>query len=311
MKKYLKNIPTIKKDKKNVSVVLLCLLIIAWVYIYNTSYYLVIRFNELGPITKNMAVYYNGFKVGKIISIEPDDDFKHTLVKVNLYQKNLKLPRNTTVNLESFPNGELYLQFIYPQSPALKTIKRGDMLEGISPYSLEEFMLGQNISGVTDIVSIHVIKALNATEIANMEMSNFFRNTSGLVEENSKGISDSVNNIAAMTKSLAEMSENMNQVSKKINTSLNEKDLNGSTSNIQNTTSNIKDSASNIKETTTNIAKATKDIDKTMQKIDDTVSQVKATAENLNCITSGLNETLSKRGAGMRIMFGTPIRPKR
>ncbi len=293
----------IKKETPQILIILICLLFFAWVYIYNTRYYVIVRFNELGPITKNMAVYYNGFKVGKITSIEPDNDFRHTLVRVNLTRKNLKLPQNTTVNVESFPTGELYLQFIYPQSPSLKTIKRGDMLEGISPYSLEGFMLGQNISGVSDIVSIHVIRALQATEIANLEMKNFFQNTSKVVNENSKGINSSVNNTVAMTKSLAEMAENLNQASRKINDSLDEKDL-------KDTTLNIKNSTSNIQETTGNISKATKDIDKTMKKVDDTISQLNATAENLNNITSGLHGTLRKRGAGIRILFGKPVKPQ-
>ena len=70
---------------------------------------MIVRFDELGPVSKNMSVYYNGFKVAKIVKIDPDKDFKHTLVRVNFLTGSLKLPRNTTVQLKSFPNGELYL----------------------------------------------------------------------------------------------------------------------------------------------------------------------------------------------------------
>ena len=83
---------------------------------------------------------------------------------------------------------------------------------------------------------------------------------------------------------------------KKINNALDEKSL--------------KDTTSNIKNTTENLSEATKDIDKTMKKIDDTISQVNIAAQNLNSITSGVNETLSKRFGGMRIIFGTPIKPQ-
>lgn len=310
MKKFLENILKMKKELNNMSILLVCVLAIIALYIYNSTYYVVVRFNELGPITKNMAIYYNGFKVGKIVSIEPDNDFKHTLVRVNLIWNNLKLPQNTTVQLKSFPSGELFLQFIYPENPSLKTIKRGDMIEGISPYSLEQFMLGQNISGVTDVVSIHVIKALNAMEVANMEMQNFFKITSTLMQQNKKGMDTSVNNTVIMTKNLAEMAENLNQTSKKLNNSLDEKKFQDSSSNFKDSTSNIKESTQNIKEITENINRATKDIDKTMKKVDDTVSQVNSAAENLNCITGGLHETLGKRGGGMRILFGTPVKPK-
>lgn len=296
MKQFLENF--FKTDSSIIKILFLLMifLIILGIYIYNSTYYIIIRFDELGPLTKNMVVYYNGFKVGKIVNIGPDKDFKHTLARVNLTHKNIKLPQNTTVSVERFPNGELYLQFVYPQSPSLRILKRGDILEGMAPYSLEQFMLGQNISGVSDIVSIHVIKALNATEIANQEMKTFFQNTSKLIQENSNGISASVNNTVAMTKSLAQMAENLNQSSKKLNESIDK--------------SILKDTTTNIKDTTGNISKATKDIDKTMKKVDDTISQLNATAENLNSITSGINETLSKRFAGMRIIFGTPVQSK-
>lgn len=302
MKNFLKKRKGIKKILIIV-IVLIFLLTIAGVYIYNTKYYVIIRFNELGPLTKNMVAYYNGFKIGKIVRIEPDNDFKHTLVKVNLSHKNISLPQNTTVHLDRFPSGELYLQFIYPSSPSFKTIKRGDILEGIAPYSLEQFMLGQNIAGVTDIVSQHVIRTLDATEIANQEIKIFFQNSSKVVNENRKGINASVNNTAAMTKSLAQMAENLNQASKKINNALDE-------TKLKETTSNIKDTSSNLKDATENISKATKDIDKTVKKIDDTISKANVAAENLNSVSGGLNETLSKKFAGMRILFGTPVKPK-
>lgn len=304
MKKLQENIRIDKMGIVKLLTTLVILLIGFGIYIYNSTSYLIIRFDELGPLTKNMAAYYNGFKIGKIIGIEPDKDFKHTLAKVFLTNKNINLPQNTTVHVQSFPNGELYLQFVYPNSPTFKMLKRGDMVEGIAPYSLEKFMLGQNISGITDVVSIHVIRALNATEIANMEITAFFKNTSKLVNENRRGITSSVNNTEAMTKSLAQMAENLNQASK---------NLNQTSQKINNSIdeSVIKDTTLNIQETTKNISESTKDIDKTMKKIDDTISQANAAAENINSMTSGLNETLSKRFAGMRIIFGTPVKQKK
>lgn len=299
MSKFQENIS--EKGKKIIKgfTIFLILAGIVWFYIYVTSFYVVIRFGELGALAKNMPVYYNGFKIGKIVSIDPDNDFKHIIVRANLYNKNINLPQNTTAQVENFPSGELYLQFIYPQSPSLSPIQRGDLLEGIAPYSPEQFMLGQNISGVTDIVSIQVIKALRATEIANIEMTNFFKNSSKLIQDNSEGIMETVNNTADMTESLAQMAANLNQASKdlsqttkKINTSIDEKIL--------------KDTTLHVKNTTENISKATKDMDKTMKKVDDTVSHLNATAQNLNSITSGLNAALCKRFGGMRVMFGKP-----
>lgn len=291
----------IKKRIIDAFVVLLIFSAVIFIYLYATNNYIIIRFDELGALTKNMAVYYNGFKVGKIVDIEPDADFKHTVAKVNLIRKKINLPQNATVKVESFPSGELYLQFVYPQSPSLKMLKRGDVLEGIAKYSIEEFMIGQNVSGISDVVSLHVIKALKATEIANQEMQAFFKNTSGVIEQNSKGIKQSVDNVEAMTKNLAQMAKNLNQASGKLNNSLDEVDL-------KNTTKNVKDMTSDIKTTTENLALATKDMDKTMKKLDETISQANAVAHNLNDISGGIKETLSQRFSGMRIIFGTALK---
>ncbi|MDD3435812.1 MAG: hypothetical protein PHC64_01520 [Candidatus Gastranaerophilales bacterium] len=294
MTKFSENISTIIKEITKSLIILIGFIIIIWLYVYSTTNYVIVRFNELGPLTRNMPAYYNGFRIGKIIRIEPDKGFKNTLARVNLIRKNINLPQNTTVNVERFPNGEFYLQFVYPQSPSLNKIKRGEVLEGIAQSGREQFMLGQSVSGMTDVVSEHIVKALNSADAANQEIKTFFRIVSDLVEENNKTIKISVNNTRATTKSLAQMAENLNQAAQKINNALDEKAL--------------KDTTSNIKDTTYNLIKATEDIDKTIKKIDDTMCHVNATAQNLNSITTGLNETLSRKFAGIRLMFGTPVK---
>lgn len=290
-----KIVQAIKGIKKSLVLIVILAFIIG-IYIYNNTFYVVIRFDELGPLVKNMSAYYKGFKIGRIVKIGPDKDFKHTLVRVNLTTSSIKLPQNTIVYVEKFPNGELYLQFVYPTSPSLNLIKRGDLLEGMSPYSIEQFMMGQSVSGMSDIVSLHIIRALDSADAANQEMRVFFQIASKIIKTNDKNINASMSNTAAMTKNLAQMAENLNQTSQKINNAVDEAIL--------------KDTLSGIKDITINISDATKDMDKTMKKIDDTIVQVNATAENLNSITSGLNETLGKRFAGVRIMFGTPIKSK-
>lgn len=297
------NIKQVKRGIKDILYILMAVLVVLGIYFYYIQYYIIVRFNELGPLSKNMAVYYKGFKIGKISRISPDKDFKHILVKVTLSTSNLDLPQNTIVTVERFPSGELYLQFLYPQSPSLNPLRRGDMVEGIAPYSLEQFMLSQNISGMTDIVSEHIIRALRAADAANQQINIFFRTTTKLINTNTQGITKSVNNVEAMTERLAQMAQNLNQTSEKLNNAIEEQAL-------KDTASNIKDTTDNIKVITQNISTATKDLDKTMQKVDDALSQVHTTAQNIDSVTIDLNKTLSKRFGGMRVMFGTPVKAK-
>lgn len=300
MHNFQEDISLIKKDKKKVLIWLIGFFIFVCVLVYINTFFILVRFDELGPVSKNMLIYYNGFRVGKIVNIRPDKDFKHTLVTVNLTERRLSLPRNTTVEVKNFPSGELFLQFVYPSTPSLIAMKRGDVLEGISPYSLEEFMLGQNGTSVTDVVSKHIIQTLNSTKQAAHDVSHFFKTSTIMIEENRRGVKSSVNNTEQMTRSLAETSENLNQASKKLNNAID-------SDSFKESTLNIKDSTKNIKETTENINRATKDLDKTMKKVDETVANANSTAGNLNTITGGLQNTLSKKFGTMRVIFGTPV----
>ena len=301
MKNFLKNIGEKRNRISKPFLIMIFLVAAVWAYIYFSTFYIIVRFDELGRISKNMSVYYNGFKVGKIVSIEPDRDFKHTLAKVVFSVKKLNLPDNTKVELKSFPSGELYLQLVYPSSVSLKNLKRGALLEGNAPYNLEQFMLGQNISGVTDVVSIYVIRALNAMEVSNMEMKMFFENTSLIMTDNRQAINESINNFTIMSENLAEMAKNLNQMAKNLNET-------SAKVNRALNTDIIKGSTQNLNETTGNINEATKGLGDTMAKIDDTINHANSVAKNLDCITTGLNHTLSKRFGGMRVMFGTPVK---
>lgn len=295
MKNFFKNLPKFQNGKKKLIFLLLFLTILGF-YWYISSDYVIIRFDELGSVGKNMNAYYNGFRVGRVISVEPDVDFKHVLAKLRFNTKNINLPQNTTVRVQSFPTGELYLELVYPQSPSLKPIVRGTVIEGIAQYNVEEFMQGQNVSGMTDIVTVHVVRTLKATEIANHEIRMFFQNASSLVNENRQGVKKSVDNTQKMTANLAKMAVNLNNLSDKLNKSIDEKAL-------KQTTSNVKDSSDNI-------VKLTQDLDKTVNNIDATVDEFHAAAQHLNAVTSGLNTSLSKRFGGMRVMFGTPTSGK-
>lgn len=296
MKAFFENISKLDKGTKKFLIWLIIILCAIAIYIHQANDYVIIRFDELGFVAKNMSAYYNGFKIGKIISVEPDTDFKHVLAKLRFIHKEINLPQNTTVRVQSFPNGELYLEFIYPQSPSLKPITRGTVLEGIARYNVEEFMQGQNISGMTDIVSIHVVRTLRATEIANHEIKMFFQNASSMVNENRRGVKASVNNTEKMTANLAKTAANLNDLSEKLDNAIDENAL--------------KQTTSNIKVTTDNVVQLTQDLDKTVNNINATVDEIHTAAQHLNAVTSGLNTSLSKKFGGMRVLFGTPTKGK-
>lgn len=296
MKKFLNKISNLDRDAKKLLIWLIIALIAIAFYLYQANDYVIIRFDELGFVAKNMNAYYNGFKIGKVISVEPDKDFKHVLAKLRFIHKEINLPQNTTVRVQSFPSGEIYLEFVYPESPSLKPMTRGTVLQGIARYSLEDFMQGQNISGMTDIVTLHVVKTLQATEIANHEIKMFFQNASSIVNDNRSGIKASVDNTRKMTANLAQTAANLNDLSEKLDNSIDEKGL--------------KQTTSNIKQTTDNIVKVTSDINTTVQKINDAADEIQTAASHYTSIGNGLKDSLSKNMGGLRVLFGSPTKGK-
>lgn len=262
-----------------------------WVYQTFFGYYVLIRFKELGPLTKNMTAYYKGFVIGKSTSVGPDEDYKASIVKVVLKHENTMLPSNTFVIVGQFPNGQNYLEFIYPDKPTLRLMGKGDVLEGITSYSLEQFMHGQTRSGTTDLVSENVIKTLNTTDETNREIQNFFATASEVLQENRQNIKQTTQNTAKMTASLAQSAKNTVSM----------------TASLAQSAKTLNEATENIKTTTADINKATKDTDKTTNKIHSTMSEFHAAAANINKITAGMLRVLNKKFAGMRILFGRPI----
>ncbi len=262
-----------------------------WIYQTFFEYHVYVRFKELGPLTKNMPVYYKGFIVGRVRNIGPDDDYKASIVKIIINEKNIKLPANTFVIVQKFPNEQNYLEFIYPDKPSLRFMSRGDILEGIAHFSIEQFMHGQVRMGTSDIVSENVLKALSSAEKTNLALQDFFSTASVILKENRQNIKQTVKNTTVITSSLAQAAKNTSDF----------------TENLVQATQNISESSKNFKTTTTDVNEATKNLGKTSEKIDSIITDVQQTASNLNKITTGIYRLLCKRFAGVRIFLGRPI----
>ncbi len=303
------HLENISKYSISILKIFISILILVWIYsLYQAFFgdFVFIRFKELGPLTKNMSVYYKGFVIGKTTSVGPDEDYKASMVKVRLNNKYSKLPKNTFAVVKQFPGGQDYLEFVYPDKPTLQLMKKGDILEGITSYSLEKFMYGQS-SGANDIVSNSVLKTLDSTELTNQEIQRFFATASDILSENRETIKQTTRNTEKITANLAKAAENIKITSQKINIIIDEKELKNSTKNINQSTMHFNKAAENIQNSTGDINKATKNIDKTIIKVDTTFSELQSASSNINRITEGLYKVLCKRFAGIRLLFGKPI----
>ncbi|MCQ2957701.1 MAG: MCE family protein, partial [Candidatus Gastranaerophilales bacterium] len=107
----------------------------------------VIKFEDLGPVYKRMPVYYKGYKIGITKKIEPSKDYKSTLVTVNFYPKELKLPSNTTAKVKKLDTGIDYIELLYPKNPSGTFLETGEIIEGKTAMDIQSFMSAQVDSG--------------------------------------------------------------------------------------------------------------------------------------------------------------------
>ncbi len=263
-----------------------------------------IKFTDLEPVSKNLPVYYMGYKIGKMKKIRLGKDFKSSLVEIVLYPNNLILPDNTIAKVKKVKdkddNKEKYIELIYPSEPSKHLLKSGSTIEGHTVMDLDAFIGAISESGKLDEIGDNASTALANFGDTALAISDFFNQLNELVEENRP-------NIKKTTKSTADSAENVNKLTSQVQKSMNEQKLSNSVSNIEQSTQNIQCAAKNVQNITENVDRATKNLNKTMDKVDCTVSEACAATTNAKCITNGVSRLLNKRFAGFRIMFGKPV----
>ena len=91
------------------------------VYKFFVQFYIIAEFEELRPHLNNIPVYYKGIVVGKAGEKTHSKDYKHTLMRINLYKNNMLLPENSTIFLKKEKRGKRerdFLELIYPKKPS-------------------------------------------------------------------------------------------------------------------------------------------------------------------------------------------------
>ena len=84
------------------------------------------EFTELAPFSRNMPVYYKGFKVGKSVSIKPNKNYTATRIKLVLYPADLVLPANIVARVKKRDKEFDYIEIEYPTSPAIRKLRSGE-----------------------------------------------------------------------------------------------------------------------------------------------------------------------------------------
>lgn len=266
-----------------------------------TNIYITVQFDELAPFEANMPVYYKGFKVGRTRSIKPSKDFKHTLVKIVINYKDLRLPKNTTALVKKIDKGEKegsfdYIELEYPDSPSLYYLKTGSLIKGKTSLDWNALIAQQADKGKLDDISNSISDLLDSLKATSDSLGTVFGTINEILAENRPNIMNATTNLSMTT-------NNLQEVSLKMNNSVPQERLN-------NTTSGFEGSSVNIDEATKNLKEVSQNLNHMMPYIDATIVDINSTVCNVNQITAGILETLQKRLGLMKLLIGKPINKK-
>lgn len=258
-------------------------------------YHITAKFTEAGPLSKNISVYYRGYEIGKTQDVQLSSDYKSTLVKILIYPKNPKLPKNIIAKIKKCDVRRNYIELVEPEEPSDKHLKNGDTIEGEPEFDLEAFLNEVINSGMLNPIIDNISNFLASVSDTSDKMGTFFENSNIMVKDNKQ-------NLKQTTKSLKD-------IATKINNSFSEDDIRNTSQNVNKSSNNILTATENIKNISTNVDNATKNLDKTKEKIDLIITDTSVSTSNIKKITCGLHQSLMKKFALLKLFFGRPIKP--
>lgn len=257
-------------------------------------------FEELEPFPRNLNLYYKGFKIGRSLRVYPSKDFTNTHVDLLIHVNDLSLPDNITAKVKT-KNKRDYIELIYPDAPSVTYLKNHSIIKGERGMNFASFIQDQADSGgldnLTDNLSVTVASAGQTMEA----LTDLFHTANDILKDVQPNLKESSENLAATTRNLASVTGELNRSAKP--------------EILDNTFSNIELITKNLEVTTSNTASLTKRTDKetieltncVMKNLNVVVRNLNQVVLNINDIVKGFKVTLSKRFAGMRLVFGKPL----
>lgn len=266
-----------------------------------SRFYIIAKYTKSGPLFVNMPVYYRGYHIGKTQEVQLSENCKSTLVKIVFYPEKPKLREGIVAKVKKFNENKNYIDLVPSDDESAAILKKGSIIDGEAKFDIDAFLSDIADSGLLIPLIQTFSDTLDSINKTSVEVKGFFSDSRLIINDNRGNIRQTTGNLSLSTQSL-------NKLATRLNSSLTKEKLNNTTSNVDKSSANILNTTKNIENITENVDKATKNLDKTVAKIDCAMSQANAIADNVNAITCGLRNTLGKKFAGMRILFGKPIK---
>lgn len=281
---------------KSLIVVFLLLFIGAAYYNYRTNTYVTAEFKNLRPFHDRAPIYYNGFKIGKVVKVRPNADYTSTILTLELHPDKLRLPINIVANLKKERNKRNdkfdYIDIIYPDAPSIFFIKDGDRIAGKTTVELDTYLSNQDLESLDAIKEdfAQTVKNLNVTVQA---LGDLFTTLNSMAEDVKPNVVSSSENLNKASAEVVKISGNINSVTGNVNQAFDGKSMDATAVNIQATSKNVKVLSS--------------ELNRTLPQIQCSINEVNRILCNIDEMTEGLNCTMKKPFGGFRLLFGSPV----
>lgn len=269
-------------------------------YIYKTNTYVTAEFKNLRPFHDRAPIYYNGFKIGRVVKVRPNRTYTSTIVTLELHPHDLKLPVNMSANVKKERNRWNrkfdYIDLVYPDKPSGFYLKDGDRISGSTTVELDTYLANQDPESLEAMKSdaAETIKNLNITI---QTLGDLFSTLNSMAEDVKPNVVKASSDLSESTSNFVKVSENVTSVTGNINDALSEQRLDSTAKNVQVVTRNVK--------------LMTNEFNKTIPQIGCTINEMNKVLCNIEEMTDGLNCTMRKPFGGLRLIFGSPVSKKK
>ena len=265
-------------------------------------------FEDMEPFPHNLNVYYKGFKLGRSIRVHPSKDFTTTQVDMVLKAKDLSLPDNITAKVKS-KNKKDYIELEYPDAPSITYLKNHSFIQGKKGLDIAGYIDKQAEGGGLDEIKDNLNKTVESASGTLDAMTEFINTGNDILKDLRPSLKETGENLANMSKNLADVTSELNRSAKP-------QRLDNTFVNIEQTTKNIERTTKNLELASVNIANISSHtqtetiglVDCVIANTNTVVKNINTVVTNTNDIVKGFQATLNKRFAGMKIMFGRPLK---
>jgi len=303
---------------------------ILWLRLFSLSPEKIItaKFEECGPISKGVPVYYHGVNIGKVDDVNFSDDFRYTLVKILIYRRKLALPKNIYAEIKTEGlTGQKYVGISYPENPSKETLQNGDVIEGrLSDF----YQIAKSVSKA--IKNGQLEKTFGQLDNTSTNATAASEKAVQLLTLLQEVINSNRSDIRKLISESALSAANVHISSTSIKNLSTSPEIN---QDIRTTISNMSKSSQKLDKITTNVQKITVDMDKITGDcnfredilktadnaqifserlnrgdlnclITKTLQDTNRTVNRYDCIGASFSDMMGERFLLMRLMFGKP-----